>query len=319
MSKGQLYMAAAAFFFSIMSMLVKYAGSIGFPSQTLVLARAVVTLVLSIAWLRVAGLPMLGNRKGLLLLRGTTGTLALMCFYYAITTLSLADATIIQYTNPLMTALLAALVLSERIERWQLAGALVSVTGIVLVARPTFLFGTGAEHLPLIPVVVASIGAVLSAVSYVAVRELRKTDHPMVIIAWFPFVAVPAVLPFVLVDLRIPTGWEWLLLIGIGVATQAGQIFLTWALHNESAGKATGMSYLQIAFAFGWGILLFGESVRWTSLAGALLIAGGTVGLSWWTGRSSSPATEPEHAAQSSDAAASGDRSGASGRHSSPT
>jgi drug/metabolite transporter (DMT)-like permease len=292
-------MAAAAFFFSIMSMLVKYAGSLGFPSQTLVLARAVVTLVLSIAWLRIAGISMLGNRKSLLLLRGTTGTIALMCFYYAITTLSLADATIIQYTNPLMTALLAALVLAERIERWQLAGATISIAGIVLVARPAWIFGAGTEHLPLVPVLVASVGAVLSAISYVAVRELRKTDHPMVIIAWFPFIAVPAVLPFVIADLRIPVGWEWLLLIGIGVATQLGQIFLTWALHNESAGKATGISYLQIAFAFVWGIVLFGESVRWTSLAGAILIAGGTIGMGWWTGRSArrhSPENETESA-----------------------
>jgi drug/metabolite transporter (DMT)-like permease len=141
---------------------------------------------------------------------------------------------------------------------------------------------------------IAFIGSVMSAVSYIIVRELRKTDEPMLIVAWFPFVAVPAVLPLVWMDPHWPEGWQWLLMAGIGVATQAGQIAMTRALHAETASRATGMSYVQIAFAFGWGLVIFGESIRWSSVVGALLIVAGTVGMGWWAGRSPARAGAPD-------------------------
>jgi len=287
-------MVAAAFFFSIMALLVKWAGQLGFPSHMLVLARAVVTLILSLAWLARSRVPVRGKRPGLLLLRGMTGTVALMCFYYSLTELPLADSTIIQYTNPLLTALLAGAVLRERMEPWQWIAASFSLAGILLVAQPGWLTGADEPRLPWFPVMIAFIGSVMSAVSYIIVRELRKTDEPMLIVAWFPFVAVPAVLPLVWMDPHWPEGWQWLLMAGIGVATQAGQIAMTRALHAETASRATGMSYVQIAFAFGWGLVIFGESIRWSSVVGALLIVAGTVGMGWWAGRSPARAGAPD-------------------------
>jgi drug/metabolite transporter (DMT)-like permease len=292
-------MALAAFWFSIMSLLVKLAADRGLPSQELVLARAVVTLVLSWWAIRRAGIPMWGVNRKLLLVRGMTGSVALMAYYASVAELQLADATIIQYTNPVMTALLAAWSLGERVERLTWIGAAASFVGVLLVARPSFLFGDVAQTIPLSALALATFGSFMSAVAYVMIRHLRDTEHPMVIVWYFPLVAVPAALPFVVMNPVMPVGWEWALLLGIGVATQMGQVNMTRSLITEKAARATGMSYLQIAFAFLWGILLFGERPHWTSLLGAAIILVGTVGISSLAARR----TQPVEAGRQSDIA----------------
>jgi drug/metabolite transporter (DMT)-like permease len=76
-----------------------------------------------------------------------------------------------------------------------------------------------------------------------------------------------------------PTRMEWLVLLGIGVATQLGQMALTNGLRLERAGPATATAYLQIVFAGIWGILFFAEIPDWGTLAGAALIVGSTLAL----------------------------------------
>jgi drug/metabolite transporter (DMT)-like permease len=111
---GIRYMAAAALFFSVMSLLVKSAGQ-RLPVQEVVLARSSVGAALSWHSLRRRGVPLWGQRRGLLLVRGLLGYAGLSCFFYALVHLPLAEATVIQYTNPVFTALLAVVFLSEHI------------------------------------------------------------------------------------------------------------------------------------------------------------------------------------------------------------
>jgi drug/metabolite transporter (DMT)-like permease len=47
--------------------------------------------------------------------------------------------------------------------------------------------------------------------------------------------------------------------VGVGIATHIGQLWITWALRLERAGRASAVGYLQIVFAAGWGWLLFSE------------------------------------------------------------
>ncbi len=271
-------MALAAFWFSVMSLLVKMAGQ-NLGSQQIVLVRAVVTLLLSYALLRRVRIGMWGQRTGMLLLRGVFGFVALSCFYYGVIHLPLADATVIQYTNPIFTALLAAWLLGERIGWRQAALVLLSMTGVVLMARPAFLFGAGSVALDPPVVAIALLGAILSAGAYVTVRSLGAREHPLIIVFYFPLVTVPASLPFALRGWVWPTLWEWLVLLGVGITTQIGQVYLTRGLQLEPAGRATSVAYLQIVFAGLWGVLFFSERPGVWSLAGALLIIGSTLAL----------------------------------------
>lgn len=275
---GIWFMVGTAFFWSVMSLFVKVVGQ-RLPSQEIVLVRAAVTLGYSYALIRWAGIPSVwGTNKPLLWLRGLFGFAALSCFYLAVTKLPLADATVLHYTNPVWTALLAAPLLGESLDRTEIGGTLLSLIGVVLIAQPSFLFGQTGAELPLLYVGVGLFGAVCAATAFVIVRKLRATEPPLVIVFYFPLVSVLGGVPTAATtNLQWPTLWEWLMLVG-GVAgcAQIAQVFLTNGLHRERAGRAMSVSYLQILFATGWGLLLFNELPNLWSISGALLVTGGT-------------------------------------------
>ncbi len=272
---GVRFMIGSALAFSVMSALVKYAG-LRLPAQELVFARSVIALVISLAMMRRAGVHTLGNRRWLLLARGTWGFAALSCGFYAMTKLPLAEATMIQYLHPVFTALLASVVLGERADRSLAASVVFGTLGVLLVTRPAFLFGVHAAPLDAWGVAAALGGAVLTAVAYVGVRELSRTEEPIVIVLWFPLVALPASLPATLVQGIWPHGLEWLVLLGVGVFAQIGQVCLTRGLALEPAGRAMALSYVQIAFAVAWGMLFFGEIPGIPTLLGITLVIAGT-------------------------------------------
>lgn len=275
LGRGARYMIASAFFFSLMSLQVKLVGD-RIPSQEIVLARGLVTLVLSYALLRRAGVGLWGNRRGLLALRGAFGFIGLSCFYYAVTRMPLADATVIQYTSPIWTGLLAALILAEPLGLVVLACALVSLAGVTLVAEPAAVFGGEGAIEPTVAAV-ALVGALFSGAAYVVVRALRDSEHPLVIVFYFPLVAVPLSLPAVAADFVMPRGIDWLLLLGIGITTQIAQVFLTRGLSLEPAGKAMAITYLQIPFAALWGLVVFGHIPGPWTIAGAAMIVGASL------------------------------------------
>jgi drug/metabolite transporter (DMT)-like permease len=272
---GLRYMAAAAFFFSVMSLLVKLAGQ-RLPTMEVVLVRSFITLALSYAVLRRAGIPLWGTDRRLLVVRGMLGFVALSCFYYALIHLPIADATVIQYTNPVFTVLIAAVVLAERVGRREITLALVSLGGVVMIARPTFLFGGNGAALPPLAVGVALAGAIFSAAAYVTVRRLGRTEQAMVIVFYFSLISTILSFPMMIPVYVHPAGSEWLVLLGVGVTTQLGQVCLTHGLKRERAGRAMNVGYLQIVFATLWGVIIFAEIPdRWT-LAGALVIVATT-------------------------------------------
>jgi drug/metabolite transporter (DMT)-like permease len=272
--RGVLYMGLAALFFSLMTVLVKLAGR-GLPAEEIVLARVVVTLVLSYVLVRRAGLSPWGNDRRKLALRGLLGACALACYYWTVTRMPLAEATTIHHTAPVVTAVLAWRLLDERIGAagWLALG--LGMAGVVMVARPAAIFGdTGLDP---VPVVAALAGAICSASAYVTVRKLTATEAPLVIVFYFPLVALPLTIPWAAPVLELPTGDEWLLLIGVGVSTQIAQVFLTMGLARERAGRATAVGYLQVALAMMWGVLVFGEVPPAIAVAGAALIVGATL------------------------------------------
>jgi drug/metabolite transporter (DMT)-like permease len=275
--RGIRYMAAGALAFSVMSLLVKVAGQ-RLPTMQVVLVRAVITLVLSAWGVRRAGVSPWGERRRLLLVRGVVGFGALSAFYHAVVHLPLADATVIQYTNPVWAVLFAVPFLGERLRAREVLSVAVSLAGVAMVMRPTFLFGAGAA-LPHGTVAIGLLGAVLSAGAYVTVRKLGATDHPSVIVFYFALVSTVGALPFALPHAVWPTAREWVVLLGVGITTQAGQVAITHGLRLERAGRAVATGYLQIVFAALWGALFFGEIPGLGTWLGAGLIVASTLAL----------------------------------------
>ncbi|MFO8175343.1 MAG: DMT family transporter [Longimicrobiales bacterium] len=267
---GLRYAAAGAFCFSFMSAFAKVLGE-RLPTQEIILARGLVVALVSGLALRSAGISLWGRERPLLFLRGLLGYGALTCFLWAVVRLPLAETTVIHFTNPVFTALLAAVFLGELL-RWREVGlTLLALGGVLFIARPGFLFGR-ASGLDPVGVSVALLGAVLSAGAYVTARRLTRTNDPLVIVFVFAVVTVAGSVPATLPVFVMPVGAEWLLLLGVGVATQGGQVFVTRALQMEKAGRAMAVGYLQIVFAAVWGFLWFSEIPdAWTAV-GALVI-----------------------------------------------
>jgi len=254
-----------------MSLFVKLAGQ-RLPAVEIEFVRSIVMLVISTALVRRAGLSMWGNNRRLLLLRGSFGFCALLCFFYAVTKLPLADVTVIHFTNPVFTAFLASLFLAETMRRREVAGLALSLTGVAFIARPSFLFGRWAGNLDVAAVLIALVASVLSACAYTSIRKLRATDHHLIIIFYFSLVSAAASIPLTAGAFVWPTPNEWALLIGVGIVTQMAQVFLTKGLLRERAGRAMSIGYVQVLFAAVWGVMFFGDIPSPLSFGGAALV-----------------------------------------------
>ena len=267
-------MILSAFAFSAMTVFVKLAGE-RLPSQEIVFARALISLALSWSMLRREGVSPWGHDRLWLWIRGLLGCAGLSCVYGAITHLPLAEATVLQYFHPPITALFAGLFLGEVLSRRLVGAMAISLVGVVLVARPAALFSEAAPALDPVWVGVALLGATFSAAAYVVVRRLSRSEHPLVIVFYFPLVTVPAALPTMWPDFLWPRGIEWLWLAGVGIATQVGQVSLTRGLALLPAAHGTALSYLQVVFAAFWGLLVFAEHPdAWAVMGGGLVVAG---------------------------------------------
>ena len=279
-------MALSALAFSVMGMLVKLA-SADLPTGEIVLARALLTLALSYVMVRRAGLSPWGRSRGRLALRGVLGFAALGCYYLALARLPLADATTLHFTHPLLTSLLAWWLLGERVG-WAAGLAIAcGLGGVVLVVHPGMPLDSGADP---VGVAIALGSALFAALAYVTVRRLARTEHPLVIVFYFPLVATPLAIPWAAADFVWPSATDWLLLAGLGVMTQLGQVFMTHALAIERAGRAMSVGYLQICFAVIWQLAIFGQPPGLGTLLGAALIIAGSLAVSATAGRAARPA-----------------------------
>lgn len=267
----------AAFSFSLMALFARLAGT-RLASIEIVFVRSLVSLGLTWALLRRAGLASWsGSHKGLLVLRGLVGFGALSCFFFSVTHLPLAEATVIQFTSPIFTAVIASFYLGERSTPRVWAAIVLGISGVLLITHPSGIFGGEPSELPPAVVLVGLLGASLTSVAHVLVRRLAPLEHELVIVLYFPLVAAPASLVAVVPQWLWPTAWEWALLFAVGAAAQGGQIFLTRGMKDLTAASASVILYLQILFATAWGLMVLGERPDTWTLAGSLLVLGGTL------------------------------------------
>lgn len=276
---GARYMLLSALGFALMAACVKLVAARGIPLLEIVAARSVVSLLISYVDVKRKGLSVWGNQRKLLVARGLIGALALICVYYAVMRLPLAEATLLQYTHPVFTALLGWIALKEGIARSTVICIVLSLAGLFVMVQPTLTQGSHSA-LPLFAVGVALAGAFGSAIAYVLVRRLSPLEDASVIIFYFPLVALPLSLALLGNGFVVPDTHSLLLLLLVGIFTQVGQVGLTNAMRSETAGKASAYSYVQVIFAVVLGWLLFAEIPSvWTWAGGSLIITGALINL----------------------------------------
>jgi len=275
------YMTLSALGFALMAACVKEVSTYGIPLLEIIAARALVSLVISYLDVKRKGISLWGTNKPLLMARGFVGALTLLCVYFAVTTLPLAEATLIQYLYPAFTAIIALLFLKERVHISTLICIVLSIIGLLVMVSPDLLLKQNS-HLPLFSVVVALLGALGSAIAYVLVKRLSETEDSSVIIFYFPLIALPIAILLPSESFIVPDGPTLFLLLLVGIFTQIGQIGLTKAMQTEVVSKATAYSYVQVVFSLILGWVYFAEAPTiWTWVGGALIMLGALINTLW--------------------------------------
>lgn len=275
-------MILSALAFSIMSLLVKAVGDLGLSIFMVIAVRSIISLMISAVTIKRKGISPFGNRKGLLMARGLSGFVALNFVFYAITHLPLAEATVLQYLHPMFTAVLAIFLLNERSTVGSMVCIALSFIGLLVMVQPDFIFSSSSVAFDNVAVLVGIAGAFGSAIAYILVRTLNKTEDPSVIILYFPMVSLPISIVFLWNDFVMPEGIALVYLLAIGVATHIGQIGITKAMKTETASRATSFGYLQVVFAMVLGIVFYQEIPGIETFIGAgLIVAGAAFNIAW--------------------------------------
>jgi len=264
--KAILFMLVSALFFSIMSAFVKLAGDL--PSIEKALFRNLISLIIAFTILTVRKQPLWGqkeNRK-ILLLRGLTGSLGILLYFYSIDHLILADSSMLNKLSPFFVILFARIILKNSIKPKQVFSLILAVTGSVLIIKPGFQFSSP------FPALIGFSSAVFAGLAYTIVSYLGGKENSFTIVFYFSLMSTVVCLPFLFINPVLPSLPQLILLLGTGITAAGGQLLLTTAYKYAPPGEVSIYQYSQIAFASLLGILFFAEIPDLFSIAGYILI-----------------------------------------------
>jgi drug/metabolite transporter (DMT)-like permease len=199
--------------------------------------------------------------------RSTIGIGSMLCGFWAIGHLPMAQAISLSYSTPLFVTIAAVIWLGEVVRRRRWTAVILGFIGVLVIVRPgTEGFSAGS--------LVAIAAAVLSSVVAIQIKQLSRVDPPDTIVFytyafWVPLSFVPALFAW-----QWPQGIEWLWLVAIGVFGTGGQLFWTRALKLGEVSALTPISFMQLPLVTALAWLLFDEGVSHWTVAGALIIFG---------------------------------------------
>jgi drug/metabolite transporter (DMT)-like permease len=268
MNKGAQYMIISSFAFSLMHLCVKALPHI--PVFELVFFRSIVSLLISYIALRRKSVPVFGNNRKVLLARGTFGVTALTLFFITLQNIPLAGAVTIQYLSPIFTALFAVWILKEKMQNRQWLFFALAFIGVFLL-KGFDISGQISYKF----VAIGLVSACFSGLAYNCIRLLRTTEHPLVVVFYFPLVATPIMGVLSFFQWVPPQGIDWLYLVLLGLITQVAQIYMTKGIQSDFAGNIMTYKYIGVLFAFTYGYFFFGETYSLMSLFGIFLLLSG--------------------------------------------
>ncbi|GAB2948593.1 DMT family transporter [Hymenobacter coalescens] len=272
-----------------MNVCVKLLGHL--PAMEIILFRSALSVLLSYLTLRALRIRPWGTNHLLLISRGTTGALALMLYFGTIQHMPLATAVTVQYLAPIFTAVIGIFVVKERVLPWQWGFFLLSFAGVV------WAEGVDARVEPLW-LGLGVLSAVFSGFSYNSIRRLKGKEDPLVVVFYFPMVALPIAGVYCLFHWQTPQGFDWLWLLLTGVFTQGAQVFMTKAYQAERLASVANLNYIGILYAIGFGFVFFGEAFPPGAYVGMSLVLLGVLLNAWYLSRharrTQAPTPEPD-------------------------
>lgn len=210
--------------------------------------------------------------------RGVAVAMATLGFFLGVQAMPLADATAIQFTSPMLTVLLSALLLGERAGRIAVTATLIAFGGVLVVLRPNVMMLGPAALLP--------VGAALGMACLMILNRMAAGSAPAL---QMQFLATLFATPILLLAagigglsgmkaLQVP--WpDWTIVLrcaGVAVTGTISHLLIYLATTRANAATIAPMAYVQILVALLIGSFIFGDFPDAATMGGvALIIAAG--------------------------------------------
>jgi drug/metabolite transporter (DMT)-like permease len=267
--RGVLWMGGAVLSFSTMAVAARELLAHMEPFQILFVRSLVMMAIVLVIVAQATDAVTATRRLPLHVFRNVIHLGGQYCWVFAIGALPLATVFAIEFTMPVWTAILAALILKERLTRNRIVMLVLGLAGVLIILRPGFgLFHPAA--------LVALAASLLYAGNMIATKQLSSTDSPLAVLFWMSVVQTPLSL------LAALPGWvsppisqlPWMILIGVGSYT--AHYCLTRAFKLADATVAVPVDFVRLPLIAVVGALFYDEAFDPLIIAGAAVIFAGT-------------------------------------------
>lgn len=267
-------MITAAFGFSMMSVFVHLAGDL--PVFQKAFFRNVVALIFVTGIMLKRKIGFVPDKKNVpaLLGRSFFGTVGLLCNFYAIDKLVLADANMLNKLSPFFAIVFSIFLLSERPTAVQVLSVFAAFAGSAFIIKPSL------GGYAVFPAIVGATGGMGAGLAYTFVRYLGgKGENSFRIIFFFSAFSSLVCIPFMLADFEPFSLKALIFLICAGISASVGQFGITKAYVCAPAKEISVYDYTQVLFAALFGFLIFGQIPDFLSVIGYCLICGAGIGM----------------------------------------
>ncbi|WP_397542328.1 EamA family transporter [Roseovarius salis] len=265
--RGVVWMVVTGLMFVGVTAMVKVLGT-RVPAPQAAFLRYVIGLVFFLPMLR----PLMRLRldRGTWWLfgwRGLAHALGVVCWFYAMARIPIADVTAMNYLSPVYVTLGAALFLGERLAARRVVAVLAALLGALIILRPGFR-EVGAGHVAMI------FTAVLFGGSYLMAKLLSQRCSAGVVVAMLSISVTIGLAPLAAMDWVTPTWGELAILTGVAGFATAGHYTMTLAFRAAPLAVTQPVTFLQLVWAVSLGVLVFGEPFDpWVILGGTVIVA----------------------------------------------
>ena len=275
-TKGILFILSAAFFFSLMTVFVRLSGDV--PTMQKSFFRNIVAAFLAAFILMRSGEKFYIPRTSLMdmFLRCSIGTMGILCNFWAVDHMRIADANILNKLSPFFAILMSIFILKERPNRVEWLSVLLAFIGAAFVAKP----GAGIASFPAL---IAILGGFTAGTAYTYVRKLGLSGvkGPVIVFSFSVFSTL-ILLPNILLNYHPMSVRQFIFLVLAGCSAAFAQLSVTAAYQNAPARDISVFDYSQVVYAAMFGFLLWGEIPDAWSFLGYAIIIGTAFGKWYW-------------------------------------
>lgn len=276
------WMAGAALFVVAMNALVKAANR-ELPEAMVLFARMALAVPLTLGLMTTVGAAGFATRRPWgHVHRALIGTAAVACFVYALAGMGLAEFVAVSFTRPLWLPLAAWLLLHERLTRPRAIAGIAGFIGVIAMVRPQFAVNAALG--------IAVLGAVLSSLSVIQVKQLSATEPSSRIVFYFSIAGTVLCAPAAIAQWVTPTGAQLALLFGVAASATGTQYCIARACTVGNAAAIAPVDYVQLPLAVLAGYLMFAERPDAWAILGAIII----IAANLWLARHERQAIPPQ-------------------------